>query len=146
MDIRSFLAFELPPDTRETVARISGELRPLPLDVKWVKVDNIHLTVVFMGNMAEGLIKDIGVAVSHVCGRYGPFQLALNGVGFFGGRNRPRVLWAGLRGDVARMSYFRDALLKRLRPFGMTPENRRFNPHLTLGRFRKGRGGRSPLG
>ena len=62
----------------------------------------------------------------------------MNGVGFFGGRKRPRVLWAGLSGDVERMSYFRDALQKRLKPFGITPENRKFNPHLTLGRFRKG--------
>ncbi|MBW1817269.1 MAG: RNA 2',3'-cyclic phosphodiesterase [Deltaproteobacteria bacterium] len=138
MDIRSFLAFELPTEIKRTVSRISGELRPLPLDIRWVRVDNIHLTVIFMGHLAEGLLKDMGENAAHVCRRYGPFQLALSGVGFFGGRKRPRVLWAGLKGDVERMSYFRDALQKRLRPFGITPEKRRFNPHLTLGRFRKG--------
>ena len=52
MDIRTFLAFELPPKIREVLARISREIRPLPLDVKWVKVDNIHLTVIFMGRVA----------------------------------------------------------------------------------------------
>jgi 2'-5' RNA ligase len=142
MDIRSFLAFELPPQVKATLSRLSGEIRPLPLDVKWVKVDNIHLTVVFMGHVAEGLLGEIGENAAHVCRRHGPFRLALNGVGFFGGRKHPRVLWAGLEGDVAPMSRFRDSLQKRLSPFGIEPEKRKFNPHLTLGRFRKGaRGG-----
>jgi hypothetical protein len=59
-------------------------------------------------------------------------------LGFFGNRRHPRVLWMGLQGDVLRMGHFRDALQKKLKPFGIKTEKRPFKPHLTLGRFKKG--------
>lgn len=138
MGIRSFLAFELPVTIKDIISRASAEMKKLPLHVRWVRVDNIHLTVVFMGNISEDDLGQIGEAVSKVCKRYGPFNISLNGSGIFGSRRNPRVLWIGLDGDLERMSYFRNSLQKHLKPFGIKEEKRRFKPHLTLGRFRKG--------
>ena len=137
MEIRSFLAFELPSEIKKMVVRVSGELRKSDLDVKWVKVDNIHLTVVFMGNKKTEDIEAIGDAAQKACLKYGVFDISLKGMGFFPNSRNPRVLWLGLHGDLDRMSYFRDALQKHLKPFGIKEEKRRFKPHLTLGRFRK---------
>ena len=53
MEIRSFLAFEQPPEIRGILDRVSGELRKSRLDVRWVKPENIHLTIVFLGNYPE---------------------------------------------------------------------------------------------
>jgi len=137
MEIRSFLAFELPLDIKEIVARVSSEIRKTPLSVRWVRVDNIHLTVIFMGNVKTGDIVNIGTEVEKICLRYGTFDVSLRELGFFPNRRNPRVLWLGLDGDLERMSEFRDSLQKRLRPFGIKEEKRRFTPHLTLGRFKK---------
>lgn len=136
MEIRSFLAFELPPEMRTIVARVSGELKKSSLDVRWVKAGNTHLTIIFMGDMKEENIGAIGEEVQKVCQEYGPFDLALKGVGVFTSRRSPRVLWLGLTGDLDRMANFRDALQNRLVTFGVKKEKRRFVPHLTLGRFR----------
>ena len=137
MEIRSFLAFELPAGIREIVTRVAGEVRKWPLEVKWVRVENIHLTVVFMGNVKTEDLQSVKEAVQGVCLKSAPLQISLRGMGVFPHKRNPRVLWLGLDGDVERMSHFRDALQKKLRPLGVKEEKKRFKPHLTLGRFRR---------
>jgi RNA 2',3'-cyclic 3'-phosphodiesterase len=138
MEIRSFLAFELPPDIKRVILEVSRAGKELPLDLAWVKSDNNHLTMVFMGNVLEEKIQSIGETVKKVCARFDPFDMSPGGLGFFGNRRHPRVLWMGLNGDIRRMERFRDALQTSLKPSGMKTERRPFKPHLTLGRFKKG--------
>ena len=136
--IRSFLAFELPGQIKDIVTTIHGRLKASSLDVKWVRPGNVHLTVVFLGNVARGDLGPLSEEVSKACSRYKTFELALKGMGVFGGLKSPRVLWIGVEGDLERMGFFRDAITKRLARFGIKRESRPFRPHLTLGRFRKG--------
>lgn len=138
MAIRSFLAFELPVDIKRVIVEVCEDVKQLPLNVRWVKVDNIHLTIVFMGDVQERQIGPIQDIVKDVCLGYGPFTIAIRGIGLFGSKGNPRVLWIGLDGEIDRMAYFKDNLQEGLRPFGIKVEKRRFRPHLTLGRFRKG--------
>ncbi len=134
--IRSFLAFELPLDIKDIIRRVSEELRQSALKVRWVNVENIHLTIVFMGNIHEQEIPFMNQAIEKVCQRYAPFQVSLTGLGAFPNTMRPRVIWAGLEGDTIKMSFFKKALQKHLKPFGIKEEKRSLKPHLTLGRFR----------
>jgi 2'-5' RNA ligase len=137
MAIRSFLAFELPPDIKRMVKDISEDIRRTRLDLKCVKVDNIHLTVVFMGNIRSEDVLAIGEEAGGVCADFDPFEIALKGLGVFPNTRRPRVLWLGLEVETERISSFRDSLQERLLDFGVREEKRAFTPHLTLGRFRK---------
>ncbi|MEE9417831.1 MAG: 2'-5' RNA ligase family protein, partial [Desulfatiglandaceae bacterium] len=73
MEIRSFLAFELPGEIKGVVSRVSEELKESPLDVRCVKPENIHLTVVFLGNVPEEHISPVSEAAEEVCQRYSPF-------------------------------------------------------------------------
>jgi 2'-5' RNA ligase len=134
--IRSFLAFELPGDIKSLVDRVSKDMRRSSLNVRWVNTDNIHLTVVFMGNIREQDIPAICQAVEKVCVRYGSFHIALTGLGAFPNAVRPRVIWLGLQGNIEKMSFFKKALQKHLQSFGVKEEKRAFRPHLTLGRFK----------
>jgi RNA 2',3'-cyclic 3'-phosphodiesterase len=136
MSIRSFLAFELPPEVKDHVRRISEDLKKSKLDVRWVKPDNIHLTVVFLGDVREGDISAISREVGRVCFGFHPFDFRLKRLGLFPDRKRPRILWAGYEGDVERITSLRDVLHERLIPFEIKEEKRQFKPHLTLGRFR----------
>jgi 2'-5' RNA ligase len=137
MKIRSFLAFELPLEIKTVVTRVSQELKKSSLNAKWVKSGNVHLTVVFMGDVEMSEIPEIKEEVGKVCLTYGAFDISLKGVGCFPHTRKPRIVWVGLDGDLERMSLFRDALQERLIPFGIKGDKRRFKPHLTLGRFRK---------
>jgi len=135
--IRSFLAFELPPQIRYVLTGLFEKVKKTPLDVRWVRPEGIHLTVVFMGNVREEDLPLIGERVGEVCSRFGPFTLALKGLGCFPNNRNPRVLWIGMEGTLDRLSRFRDEVQEGLLPFGIKEEKRDFRPHLTLGRFRK---------
>ncbi|MBN1849450.1 MAG: RNA 2',3'-cyclic phosphodiesterase [Deltaproteobacteria bacterium] len=134
--IRSFLAFELPPEIKNIINRVSKDLRQSDLNVRWVNVENIHLTIVFMGNIHEKEIPFMSQTIEKVCLRYAPFHVFLKGLGAFPNTRRPRVIWAGLDGDTSKMPFFQKALQKHLRPVGIKEEKRPFKPHLTLGRFK----------
>ena len=137
MEIRSFLAFELPGEIKDTVARVSDMAKRTRMDVRWIDVDNIHLTVLFMGNIREDDFSDIRTSIENICSGYRPFYIELQGMGVFPDTRRPRVLWLGINGDIGRIASFRDMLQQKLKPFGIKQEKRKFNPHLTLGRFKK---------
>jgi len=136
MGIRSFLAFELPVEIREQIRVISKELKKTALPVRWVKVDNIHLTILFLGSVDEDTIGDIEEKVNVVVKGFSAFKTKLNAVGAFPHWKRPRVIWIGLNGDIGRLSNLRNKLQEELKVLGFMPEKRPFRPHLTLGRFK----------
>jgi RNA 2',3'-cyclic 3'-phosphodiesterase len=137
MKIRSFLAFELPHEIRLLLSQVSGGMQAFPLDLRWVRVENLHLTIVFLGAVDSDSLAPIEERVGEVAREHGPFKAFLRGSGVFPHRRRPNVLWVGLEGDLERMAAFRDCLQKSLLSFGIKEEKRSFKPHLTLARFKK---------
>ena len=138
MAIRSFLAFEIPSEIRDTVASIYNGFKDSALNIRWVKEENIHITLVFMGNVNEKDLDPMGKLLEKACNKYAPFLIRVKGVGVFSSLRSPRVLWIGIDGDIERMGHFRDRIQKDLRRFGINEEKRRFSPHLTVGRFKRG--------
>jgi len=136
MGIRSFLAFELPVEIREQIRAISKELKKTALPVRWVKADNIHLTILFLGSVDEDTIGDIGERVNLVVKGFSAFRIRLDAVGVFPHWRRPRVIWIGLNGDIGGLSNLRNELQEELKVLGFMPEKRPFRAHLTLGRFK----------
>ena len=136
MAIRSFLAFELPSEIREQIAKISRELQQSSLPVRWVKTENIHLTIIFLGSVSEDTIDDIKEKSGAVVERFSAIKIRLNGIGVFPNWRRPRVFWVGLDGEIESLSNLRNELQTELKALGFKPEKRPFRPHLTLGRFK----------
>ena len=136
MGIRSFLAFELPVEIKKQIGTISSELKKMSLPVRWVSIDNIHLTIVFLGSVDEDIMGDVEEKVDVVVKRFSAFKAKLNKVGAFPHWKRPRVIWIGLNGDVGRLSDLRNELQEELKVLAFVPEKRPFRPHLTLGRFK----------
>ncbi len=137
MAIRSFLAFELPPVIKQEVTRISGEVKKSGLEAGWVKPGNIHLTIVFLGDINEKDVPAVISCLDSAVVNYKPFDISLGGMGLFPDIRKPRVLWFGLNGEIERLASLRDDLQKPLESFGIKQEKRSFKPHLTLGRFRR---------
>jgi len=136
MGIRSFLAFELSPEIRERIGELSRELRKSRLPARWVRVENIHLTIVFLGSIEENVVEDLKETVGSVVRAFTGFTARLSGVGVFPNFRKPRVLWIGLDGDIEGLSRLRDELQEALTVFGIQEEKRPFQAHLTLGRFK----------
>ena len=136
MGIRSFLAFELPFDIKEQIRTVSEELQRSTLPVRWVKVQNIHLTIVFLGSVDEELMNGIKEKVDGVMGDHAAIKIRLHTIGVFPHFRRPRVLWVGLNGETEKLALLRNALQAELKVLDFKPEKRPYRPHLTLGRFK----------
>jgi len=99
---------------------------------RWVDPGNLHLTLRFIGEIAEDIAADLDEALVRLKAK--PFTLQLAGTGVFGG-NKPHALWVGVEREPALVA-LRDKIEQALVRTGLEPEQRRFAPHVTLARLR----------
>jgi 2'-5' RNA ligase len=141
---RLFVALEPPEPVRRRLALLAAELRRgagrAADDVRWVEPEKIHLTLQFLGAVPEERVGAIEEAVRAAAAAARPLSLEVKGAGGFPNARRPRVVWAGLAGDLEPLAALVQDLGRRLAPLGFPPEERPFSPHLTLGRARDRRG------
>jgi RNA 2',3'-cyclic 3'-phosphodiesterase len=140
--VRAFIALSLPPVVKEELGQISGELagRVPRGAVRWVRPEQMHLTLRFLGDTQLERLPDIQSAMDTIAGRYQPFDVVLDSVGCFPNCRRPRVIWVGLAGDRNQPSHglvaLKQSLDTALAPLGWEPETKPFRAHLTLGRVK----------
>jgi 2'-5' RNA ligase len=137
--LRAFIAIELPESLRSALAGLQQDLQQCKADIRWVKPDNIHLTLKFLGEVDDKEIDPIVKTLKDFCTMYSGFSLEVKGVGVFPNIRSPRVLWVDISGS-GLLSGLQKGIEDGLSSLGFNPENRRFVPHLTLGRFRSSAG------
>jgi len=136
--VRSFIAINLPPAVLVKVAEFQSELRAaVPRDcVRWTQPEQIHLTLRFLGNIAEGELSQVEDALRRGCRGVGPFAPRARGAGCFPDLQRPRILWVGFDGALEPLLHLQAAITRETGPWGER-EEREFHPHLTLGRVKR---------
>lgn len=127
--IRLFVGIELPETVRERLAGLSGGIP----GARWVRPENMHLTVRFIGEVEHGMADDIDAALMRL--QAPRFDLTLDGAGFFGKASAARTLWVGVRKCEAlmRLQAKVEIAMQRL---GLPAEERKYAPHITLARLR----------
>lgn len=131
--MRLFVAVDLAPDAVEEAARVADEIRRRThADLRWVPPANMHLTVRFIGHVAEHVDALIGTLSKPV--DVNPFDLSLAPCGAFPPAGAVRVVWIGVGSGVPELTRISAIMDERVRAFGFEPEARGFNPHLTLAR------------
>jgi len=133
--LRSFIAIELDETVKSALAELQQEFKEYRADVKWVKPDNIHLTLKFLGNIKEESAEKIIKIMEKVCGQYNPFNLNIKGVGMFPNLRAPRVLWIGIENKEV-IKPLQKEIDYGMESIGFQRDNKNFKPHLTLCRFR----------
>jgi 2'-5' RNA ligase len=132
--IRTFIAISLPSPVLQAICEAQETLRGKGLDIRWVRKEGIHLTLKFLGNVDMDQVGQIQAAIEEAAKGFSPFTLKGEGVGVFPDLRRPRVVWAGISGDVEVLRSLQGDLDSQLKPLGFPKEKRRFKGHLTLGR------------
>lgn len=138
MGIRCFIAVELPDAVKRGISQSVEVLKKSGADVSWVKEDNIHITLKFLGDTDEELIPSIREALQKKMSPCEPFYITISGAGCFPGMKRPRVLWVGIE-DVSGLKKVRNDVEEVMSRFEFEPEMRDFSPHITIGRVRSQR-------
>ncbi len=134
--IRTFIALELPPSIVSLLANMQKNLQSMGVRAKWVRPQNIHLTLKFLGNINPGDIEKIGESMADAVAEFDALNLVAEGIGVFPGIHRPRVIWVGLKGQVQTLFALQRRMEDNLAALGYKKEKRPFKGHLTLGRFR----------
>jgi len=134
--IRSFIAIDLPEETRKALAAVQEQLKQSRARVRWVRTNSIHLTLKFLGNIHLAQVEDIALAVAEEVRDQPPITLGAAGLGAFPSRRKPRVIWIGMEGEVQRLTRIQARVDNALEPLGFVREKRPFQPHLTIGRVK----------
>jgi 2'-5' RNA ligase len=140
--MRCFVAIDLPPDVRDALGATAERLRAgAPrADVRWTAATAMHLTLAFLGEVAEERVTAIRDALAGVTSSTPPIALVCGTLGTFPGAARPRVVWAGIADGLRELGLLAAGIADALEPLGFAPERRPFRGHVTLGRVRSPRG------
>lgn len=132
--MRLFVAIEIPHEIREVFADFLKELRAVAPQVKWVRAENLHVTLKFLGETEAGKLDAIHNSLAPLRAEL-PVTLGFRGLGFFPNEKRPKVFWAGMEASP-NLKALAGELDHALHQLGFPQEVRPFTPHLTLARFK----------
>jgi RNA 2',3'-cyclic 3'-phosphodiesterase len=135
--VRLFIALEISPAVRENLAALLGSLRAITREPRWVRAENLHVTLKFLGEVAEGKLNAVRTALGGIRSEQG-VALEFRGLGFFPNEKHPRVFWAGIE-DSPNLKTLAGEIEGAMEKLGFAREQREFSPHLTLARFERGR-------
>lgn len=138
--LRTFIAVPVAPELEQRAGVLIGKLRAASAKVKWVEPSNLHWTMKFLGEVDLTESAQICNAVSDAVAPFEPFDIEAIGAGAFPSPDRPRTVWLGMGQGSEEMIALHDAIDRALEPLGFRSENRRFRPHITIGRVRQSSG------
>lgn len=129
--MRLFVGLALPFDLRQ---RFRGLCSGLP-GARWVDEENMHLTLRFVGQVDASEAEDLDLALASV--RVPGFPIRFVEIGSFASRSKARAVWVGAEPGPDLLC-LRDTIESAVVRAGFEPEHRKFRPHVTLGRLKKG--------
>ena len=142
MGKRLFVAVDLSDEVREDVATAARELAariastPSAGSVRWVPLENLHLTLRFLGHVDEGRAAAVGSVLTESL-ETAEFQASISGAGAFPPGGPPRVVWLAAAEGGVQLAALHNEIEARLQPLGfIAEETRRYTAHLTLGRVK----------
>jgi 2'-5' RNA ligase len=135
--LRTFLAIDVGEDIRARLISLQEQLAIIASDVKWVEPENLHVTLLFLGEVEQRETLAICRAAQKAVAKLPAFTMAVEGAGCFPNPRRPRTLWVGVGAGSAEVVAVHDAIEKPLLDMGnYRRETRGYVPHVTLGRVR----------
>ncbi len=137
--LRLFIALEMPAPIQQALQTISADLQAkLPNSpLRWIPVPSIHLTLKFLGDVAEESVPAIQAELEQQAAAFAPFDLSVAELGVFPNVRRPRIVWVGVDAP-SQLSALQLSVENAMEKLGYPAEQRDFTPHLTLARAIRG--------
>lgn len=132
---RTFIAVKANPDQNFIRDFIIIKQKLDQEKIRWVKTENLHITLRFLGDTAASDIDKISEILDQITNTIMSFQLNIKGAGVFPGINNPRILWMGLD-NIDLLAEIKNKIDSKLKLFSFKEDKNKFNPHLTLGRIK----------
>jgi 2'-5' RNA ligase len=134
---RTFIALDPGTAIRQRMVALQENLARTGAEVKWTEPVNLHLTLLFLGEVDNRELMPVCQAVKKAACQVLSFELAIEGTGCFPNMRRPRIVWIGVGAGSTEVRALHAAIEAPLLELGCyRREKRKFTPHITLGRVR----------
>ncbi len=133
--LRLFIAIELSGKQKEEVARLQDKTKSYLTGVRWVRPEQMHLTLKFLGDTISEQVIAIKTAMDDSSACFRSFQVQFGSCGVFPSPHKARVIWLDLKEGKAEVTAMAKKIEQALSIKGFEPEKRDFRPHLTIGRI-----------
>lgn len=133
--MRLFIAALLPDEIKNRLGEYLDVLKERVQGVRWEKPEKLHITLKFLGNVEDAKAAQVSSLVEKSAAGCHPFQMEISNFGGFPDLGNPRILFVGMSENPA-LSALRQKIEEALEPLGFPKDNRRFVPHVTIGRIK----------
>ncbi len=137
--MRAFVAIEIPAEVREALTALRDQWRQSGARASWVRPENMHLTLRFLGEISWEQIEQMAVRLEAAYAAMPALMLAVRGAGAFPNRRKPGVLWVGVQALSGDLAAVQQCAEEAAHGIGLPPETKAFHPHITLARIRDAR-------
>ncbi len=137
MSKRLFVGVKIVPSNQLISIHHKLQLKLKDDGVKWIYLDNLHLTIKFLGKTNNQLLPEIFSTLNNVLKDLSCFKIAVKGIGKFSSKKKTKVIWLGIEDLNNQLSQISSQLNSAFTPFGFKPEKRTFKAHLTLARIKQ---------
>lgn len=134
--MRTFIAIELPERIKKKIEQLQTPLKKTNAFVSWVKPENIHITLKFLGEVPEEKINEVSSSSGKALEGAKKFTMSLKGMGAFPDSRRPRVIWIGAGSGEKELSSMASKIEEEMEKIGFPKEDRKFSAHFTIGRVK----------
>tara|TARA_B100001248_G_C27373418_1_gene452892 strand:+ start:323 stop:901 length:579 start_codon:yes stop_codon:yes gene_type:complete len=132
--LRTFLCIPVPSEVKSKKNMLFSTLQHSSSKINWVKNENLHLTVKFIGYTRESYIPKIINKVNNVTSNYEPFSLSVKGTGCFPKKERPRTLFMGIEGKINLLNNLVKTIEVQLEKLDFPKDRSNYIPHITIAR------------
>lgn len=145
--MRAFVAIVLPENVQRVLIvrqqRLARQLRERKLDgtIRWTEAANLHLTLRFLGEINETQQQQLALQLAAIAARYRAFDMRIGELGCFPNCRQPSVVWCGLQETSHTLDALQEEVEAAAQAVGLAAEEKRFTPHLTIGRSQRQRSG-----
>ncbi len=133
--MRTFIACEIPEETKDIVVQIQNKIKDINASVVWVKKESMHITLRFLGEIQENEVKTVKECIQKVSEQNNRFDIFLENIKVFPSWSFPRVLWIGIK-DPEQINKLAGNVEQELVKKGFQPQDKPFQAHLTIGRIK----------
>jgi 2'-5' RNA ligase len=137
--LRTFIGVDLGKPIRDRIVALQETLARTGVQVKWVEPENLHVTMLFLGEVEDRAVAEVCRIVQSCTANHPAFPMSVETVGCFPNARRPRVVWVGVGEGAQPLCTLHDELEIPLQDLGYRREERRYTPHITLGRVKSDR-------
>jgi RNA 2',3'-cyclic 3'-phosphodiesterase len=134
--MRIFIAIALPKKVRKELSALQDRLKKSNTDIKWVKPENIHLTLQFLGNVKENRLAQIIQYLVQATEKHNHFYLSVKTLRVLPKLDYPRIIWVGINDEKQACKALQKSITENMEKLGFKKDGRAFLPHITLGRVR----------